>query len=63
MDRMARKKRAAKRVRKAEDIRVRVTEEDKKAFTEAAERADRNLSDWLRHLAKRAIAADESKAS
>lgn len=53
MDGMAKKKKPAP---KDEEIRIRVTPEEKEAFAEAAKKADRNLSDWLRHLAKQAAA-------
>lgn len=54
MDRMAVKRRKAKDERKDESIRLRLTAEEKEAFTVAAKKDDRDLSGWLRTLARRA---------
>ena len=39
--------------RKEESIRIRVTADEKDAWTAAAERDGRDLSGWLRYLANR----------
>ena len=54
MDFMAAKRRKAKAERKDDEIRLRVTTEEKEAFTAAARKDDRDLSGWLRTLARRA---------
>ena len=38
---------------KGESMRVRVSAEEKEAWTEAAKKVGRNLSGWLRYLANR----------
>jgi hypothetical protein len=49
------RKRATKTSRKGAQVLVRVTAEEKEAWTRAAERDDRGgLSGWLRHLANQA---------
>jgi uncharacterized protein (DUF1778 family) len=50
---MAVKRRKAKAERKDDEIRLRVTTEEKEAFTEAAKKAGHDgLSAWLRWLAR-----------
>jgi hypothetical protein len=55
---MAGKKKAAKS--KGElltaSLRLRLTEAEKAAFNEAAEKDNRDLSGWLRHVARQAAA-------
>ena len=51
---MAVRRRKAKGERKDDEIRLRVTTEEKEAFTEAAKKDDRDLSGWLRALARKA---------
>jgi len=46
-----------RRERKEESIRLRVTEEQKRVLTEAAEREGLDVSTWLRSLGLRAAAA------
>jgi len=46
----------AKREVKEESIRIRVTEEQKRVLTEAAEREGLDVSTWLRFLGLRAAA-------
>ena len=46
-----------KRERKEDSIRIRVTEEQKRVLTEAAEREGLDVSTWLRSLGLRAAAA------
>lgn len=48
------KRRKPRAERKEEMVRLRVTKEQKKAFTEAAARAGLDLSAWLRVVALRA---------
>ena len=55
MEPMARTK-AGTRERKEESIRIRVTEEQKRVLTEAAEREGLDVSTWLRFLGLRAAA-------
>jgi uncharacterized protein (DUF1778 family) len=50
---MATKRRKAKAERKEESIRLRLTTEEKTAFNEAAAREGRDLSNWLRWVARR----------
>lgn len=50
---MATKRRKAKNQRKDELIRVRLTATEKEAFTKAAEKEGRDLSNWLRWVARR----------
>jgi uncharacterized protein (DUF1778 family) len=50
------KRRKAKDERKASDLRIRVTAEEKTIFAKAAKLASRTLSDWLRVVAKEAAA-------
>lgn len=40
---------------RCEDIRIRLHEEEKRAFQEAAEAAGQTLSDWLRQVARKAV--------
>lgn len=55
---MAKKaQKAAGKTRKDDVVRMRVTEEQKKALTDAAERQGLELSAWLRQLALRAAGA------
>jgi uncharacterized protein (DUF1778 family) len=54
MDGMAAKRRKTKGDRKSEEVRVRVTAEEKETFTAAAKKDDRDLSGWLRALARKA---------
>jgi uncharacterized protein (DUF1778 family) len=44
----------------SEGVRVRVTPDEKAAFTAAAKKDNRNLSNWLRSLARRAVGLDEA---
>ena len=53
------KRRKAKNLRKEDSIRIRVSEEQKRVLSEAAERAGLDVSSWLRNLGMRA-ARDES---
>jgi hypothetical protein len=53
MDGMAAKRRKAKAERKDDEIRLRVTTEEKEAFTAASKKAGHDgLSAWLRWLAR-----------
>jgi uncharacterized protein (DUF1778 family) len=47
-----------KEVRKEDSIRIRVTEEQKQALTEAAERSGLGVSSWLLMLGMRAVSED-----
>jgi uncharacterized protein (DUF1778 family) len=49
-----------RRERKEESIRLRVTEEQKRVLTEAAEREGLDVSTWLRSLGLRAASAVRS---
>lgn len=51
------KRQTAKAVTKDDVVRMRVTAEQKRALTEAAEREGLELSAWLRQLALRAAGA------
>jgi uncharacterized protein (DUF1778 family) len=53
-------RRKARGTRKDEEIRLRVTAAEKKAFTAAALRDGRDLSNWLRWVAACAVAAGKS---
>ena len=55
------KRRKPKSERKDNDIRIRVTTEEKDAFNAAAKKEDRELSNWLRWLARRASGMSEDK--
>lgn len=55
------KRRKAKRERKDEEIRLRVTKVEKLAFARAAEQEGRDLSNWLRWVARRAAAMLEAQ--
>lgn len=55
MDTMVRPTKAKREV-KEESIRIRVTEEQKRVLTEAAEREGLDVSTWLRFLGLRAAA-------
>jgi uncharacterized protein (DUF1778 family) len=50
------KRRESKIKRKEESVRLRMTTEEKMVFREAAAKEGRDLSNWLRWLAHRAIA-------
>jgi uncharacterized protein (DUF1778 family) len=53
---MASKRRKAKAERKDDEIRLRVTTEEKAAFNDAAKKAGHDgLSAWLRWLARQAV--------
>lgn len=55
MDPMAAtKRRKPKAERKEMQLRLRLTATEKRAFTAAATREDRSLSNWLRRVARRA---------
>jgi uncharacterized protein (DUF1778 family) len=54
MEPMAAKRRKAKDERKDASIRVRLTAEEKEAWTKAALKDGRDLSNWLRWLASQA---------
>lgn len=62
------KHRKPAKARKEDQIRIRVTEEQKRLFTEAAEQAGLDVSNWLRWLGVREVqraaspAADPTKA-
>ena len=59
------KRRKTKIERKEESIRLRMTTEQKEAFTKAAERAALDLSSWIRSTcteAARASASAEAKS-
>ncbi len=49
------KRRKPAKARKDDQIRIRVTEEQKRAFTDAAERAGLDVSSWLRSLGMREV--------
>jgi len=49
--RMAVKRRKSREERKSNEVRVRVTPEEKERWTAAAKKDHRDLSGWLRHLA------------
>jgi uncharacterized protein (DUF1778 family) len=48
------KRRKPKEERKDESMRLRLTAEEKEAWTNAAEKEGRDLSNWLRYLANEA---------
>jgi len=52
------KRRKAKNLRKEDSIRIRVSEEQKRVLSEAAERAGLDVSSWLRNLGMRAARAE-----
>jgi uncharacterized protein (DUF1778 family) len=54
------KAKVGKRELKEESIRIRVTEEQKRMLTEAAEREGLDVSTWLRFLGLRAASAGRS---
>ena len=49
------KRRKPKVERKEESMRLRLTADEKKAWTQAAEKDGRDLSNWLRFLANREV--------
>lgn len=54
MDFMVTKRRKPRAERKDESMRLRLTAEEKEAWTKAAEKEGRDLSNWLRYLANEA---------
>lgn len=50
---MAVKRRKPKDERKEESMRLRLTATEKEAWTRAAEKDGRDMSNWLRHIANR----------
>lgn len=62
MDGMATpKRRKPKGERKDEEIRIRVTAEEKAAFNAAAKKQGRELSNWLRFVANEAAGNGKSR--
>ncbi len=60
MDRMAAKRRKKDEFKlKDESLRLRLTTEEKDAFNAAAKREGRDLSNWLRWVARRAAGINE----
>lgn len=63
------KRRKSEKARKDDQIRIRLTAEQKEAFTEVAERAGLDVSSWLRWLGVREVqraqgaAPDAAKSS
>jgi uncharacterized protein (DUF1778 family) len=57
---MVAKRRKTKDERKDESIRLRLTTEEKEAFTKAAAKEGRDLSNWLRWIASQAAGLTES---
>ena len=55
MDTVPTKRRKLKKHRKEEELRIRLTREQKRVFTEAASRAGLDLSSWLRFVATREV--------
>ncbi len=48
------KRRKPKDARKEQSVRIRITTDEKDAWSAAAEKDGRDLSGWLRHLANKA---------
>jgi hypothetical protein len=59
MDEMAVKRRKAKAERKDSEVRIRVTPAEKEAWTLASKKEGRDLSNWLRWIARRASGMSE----